>query len=72
MPGHSDHAAAEHILHGTSAGEGGFWDVLSGCRTLSLLLLVIPHGLLPLRESVQNILKVSLYKKQLFAKITVN
>lgn len=59
VSGHSDHAAAKCVVYGSSAGEGGVWDVLPGRCALSLLLLAVPHRLLPLRESLQNILKVS-------------
>ena len=48
LPGHSHHAEAQRVLHGSSAGEGGVWDVLPGSRAVSELLLAVPHRLLPL------------------------
>lgn len=57
--GHTDNAAAECVIHGACAGEGGVRDVLPGCSALFVLLMAFSHRLLPLRKGLQNFLQVS-------------
>lgn len=57
--GNPDHAAAQHVFHGSSPGEGGVWDVLPGSSALPQLLLALPHCLLSLGEGLADLFKVS-------------
>lgn len=57
--GHTDHVAAECVIHGACAGEGGVWDVLPGCSALFVLLVAFSHRVLPLGKGLQNFLQVS-------------
>lgn len=59
LPGDPDHAAAQHVLYGSSPGEGGVRDVLPGGSAVPQLLLAFPHCLLSLREGLADFLKVS-------------
>lgn len=59
MFGHTNNAAAECVIHGARAGEGGFGDVLPGCSALFVLLMAFSHRLLPLGKGLQNFLQVS-------------
>lgn len=42
------HVPAQHVVRGSAPGEGGHRDVLPGSHPLPLLLLALPHSLLPL------------------------
>jgi len=58
MPGNPHTAAAQHVLHGSAAREGGVGNVLPGRRAVSQLLLALSHGVLPLREGLSHLLQV--------------
>lgn len=53
------HVPAKHVLCSTCAGESGCWIVLLGSHTLPLLLMALPHSLLPLRRCFPALLQVS-------------
>ncbi|KAM4646006.1 adiponectin receptor protein 1 isoform 4-T4 [Amazona ochrocephala] len=55
--GNPDHAAAQHVFHGSSPGEGGVWDVLPGSSAVPQLLLALPHCLLSLGEGLADLFK---------------
>lgn len=57
--GNPDHAAAQHVLHGSSPGEGCVRDVLPRGGAVPQLLLAFPHCLLSLREGLTDFFKVS-------------
>lgn len=57
--GHFDHAAAQRVFHGPTAGESGVRDVLPGGCSLPQFLLALSHRLLPFWEGVANFLQVS-------------
>lgn len=59
LPGDPDHAAAQHVLHGSSPREGGVWDVLPGSSAVPQLLLAFPHCLLSLGEGLPDLFEVS-------------
>ncbi|KAM4646007.1 adiponectin receptor protein 1 isoform 5-T5 [Amazona ochrocephala] len=60
--GNPDHAAAQHVFHGSSPGEGGVWDVLPGSSAVPQLLLALPHCLLSLGEGLADLFKVGLFR----------
>ncbi|PKK22933.1 adiponectin receptor 1 [Columba livia] len=62
VPGDPDHAAAQHVLHGPSPGEGGVRDVLPGSGAVPQLLLAFPHRLLSLGEGLADFFKVGLFR----------
>lgn len=48
LPGSDVHVQAQHVVCGSRPGEGGDWDVFPGRHPLPVLLLALPHSLLPL------------------------
>lgn len=48
LPGSHVHVQAQHVVRGSGSGEGGDRDVLPGSHPLPVLLLALPHSLLPL------------------------
>lgn len=59
LSGNLLHVPAKHVLRSTCAGEGGGWLVLPGSHSLPLLLMALPHSLLPLRRCFPALLQVS-------------
>ena len=58
LSGHFNHAAPQHVFHGTVARESCVWDVLPGSCALPQLLLAFSYCLLPLGKSITDILQV--------------
>lgn len=52
------HVPAQHVVCGSAPGEGGHRDVFPGSHPLPLLLLALPHSLLPLGGRLQSLLQV--------------
>lgn len=48
LSGSDVHVQAQHVVRGSGPGEGGDRDVFPGSHPLPVLLLALPHGLLPL------------------------
>lgn len=55
------HVPAKHVLCSTCAGESGCWIVLLGSYTLPLLLMALPHSLLPLGRCFPALLQAGLF-----------
>lgn len=53
------HVQTQHVIRGTVSGKDRDWRVLLGCHPLPVLLLALPHSLLPFRGRLEDILKVS-------------
>lgn len=62
LSGNLLHVPAKHVLRSTCAGESGRWIVLLGSHPLPLLLMALPHSLLPLRRCFPALLQVSAYR----------
>lgn len=62
LSGNLLHVSAKHVLCSTCAGESGGWIVLLGSHTLPLLLMALPHSLLPLRGCFSALLQVSAWR----------
>lgn len=58
LSGSHVHVQTQHVFCGSGPGEGGDRDVFPGRYPLPLLLLALPHSLLPLRGRVKNLLQV--------------
>lgn len=56
------HVQTQHVVRGTVSGEDRDWRVLLGSHPLPVLLLALPHSLLPFRGRLSDILKVSEFK----------
>ncbi|KAM4615275.1 uncharacterized protein ACJ7VT_010445 isoform 3-T3 [Polymixia lowei] len=65
VPGPDVHVQAQHVVRGSGSGEGGDRDVLPGSHSLPLLLLAVPHRLLPLRGCIQSLFQVGLQRDSL-------
>lgn len=63
LSGHVNHAAAQHVLHGSTAREGSVRDVLPGSCALPQLFLALSHRLLPFWEGVSHLLQVSPHRR---------